>query len=201
MLSTQEGELSDICAIVEALRNWKRCIGETEVGAFLVQEARRVRATRLVDAPRRAEHVGGAAIYGVDRLFPAVGRRGHVKGTGAGSRRLTENHRREAVPAQRKSQGTCFVGISAALASANVVGIEETSPGAVGNALAGFGHVSSHRPDSPRAPQHRSYKSRSPLHNSRTPLLDLNSKPLSGQASLSPRSSTPCSSGSLWSSR
>ena len=77
---------------------------------------------------------------------------GHVNGTGAASRRLTENHRREAIPAQRHSQATCFVGICAPLASANVVGIEEPSPGAVGNALAGFSHVSSHRSDSPRAP-------------------------------------------------
>ena len=72
MLSTQEGELSGICAIVEALRNWRRCIGETEVGAFLVQEARRVRAVNHLDTQKWIGHVGDNTICGRDRLFPAV---------------------------------------------------------------------------------------------------------------------------------
>ena len=132
------------------------CIGETEVRAFLRCKKRKWWEQPVPSVPKSGQ--APSQIWNKQTL-PSRSVPGHVNGTGRESRTFTENHRREAVPHRRKSQEGCFVGICAPFASAKAVGIEEASPGAVRNALSPFGHVSSHRSDSPRA-QDRSYKSR-----------------------------------------
>ncbi len=92
------------------------------------------------------------------------------------------------------------MGMSAQLASANVVGIAEPSPGAVGNALAGFGHVSSHVGLIPHAPNTDRISHAAPFTlpytSARTQLWTTARILLA--SSPAPE---PCSSGSFWSSR